>query len=165
MICPNCKSDYSSICLKCGYNPKLKEAKLSLEDLGISEAPHLPMEKVHIWLASFSSKKVLDAYFNEAILDDDDKSMNRFASDQGEAFYDHDWVEISFNKSGNLSIFIRDQSYSSNYSKELLAAAEERNVTCINTFIMADTEEFSSPCDVSASDFHIWYMGEFNCRI
>lgn len=58
----------------------------------------MSMEISHIWLGKFPSEKALDEYFEE-IYDEDneDAPLNQFARDQGENFYDHDWVERSFN--------------------------------------------------------------------
>jgi hypothetical protein len=165
MICQNCKSSYSSICLKCGYDPKINEAKFSTEDLGISGLPHVPMEESHIWLGLFPSGTMFDEYFEEGIEEDDATPMNNFAKDQGEVFYDHDWVEISFRISDQLSSLLKGHSYCKDYMNDVIRFAKANNIKNANTFIMADANEIKSPRSVKHRDISIWYIGKYKCNV
>ena len=124
----------------------------------------MAMEVSHIWLGRFPSSEALEAYFEETYYDDERKTpISRFAEDQGESFYDHDWVERSFNESGDLRSKIEPHSYSESYLDEVLRLAAEEGITDANVFIMADQEEFESPRSVTGSDYHLWYLGTVDC--
>ncbi len=165
MICPNCKSNFSSICLMCGYDPKTNEAKFTTKDLGISNLPHVPMEESHIWLAGFPSEISLDQYFEECINDDDVTPMNDFAKSQGEVFYDHDWVERSFGNYRELKLLIEGHSYCEDYKDKVLKFAQDNKILNANTFIIADASEFKKPKSVKSKEYNIWYVGKFKCSV
>jgi hypothetical protein len=124
----------------------------------------MPMETSHVWLGMFESEDQLDAYFEEQY-EDDDTPINRFAADQGEMYYDHDWVERAFCKSGDLRELLEDASYSDDYIQEVIAAARERGIQSANTFILGDAQEFDDPKAVSATDYRLWYIGRFKCHV
>ena len=126
----------------------------------------MPMETSHIWVAHFPSEKYLDEYFEEIYdEEDEDTPINRFAEDQGESFYDHDWVERSFCDSGDLKDLIINHSYAEDYIEKVIEIANANNLSGVNTFIMADKEEFSSPKSVDGDKYTIWYLGEFECNV
>lgn len=122
------------------------------------------METSHVWLGTFESEDHQDAYFEEEY-EADDTPINRFAADQGEMYYDHDWVERAFCKSGDLRELMEDASYSYDYTQDVIAAAKERGIRTANTFILADAQEFDNPKDVSATDYRLWYIGKFKCHV
>lgn len=165
MICPNCKSSYSSICLKCGYDPKTNLATFSAGELGIDELPHVPMEVSHVWLGKFPNEASLEEYLEETIRDDDVTPMNVFAKSQGEVFYDHDWVEASFEVSDQLRSLIEGHSYSSDYIDEVISFANANGIENANTFILADVNEFKDPKSVHGQDVCLWYVGKFKCNV
>ena len=163
MICPNCKNIFSSICLKCGYDPKTSQSKFTPEELGMKKLPHVPLETVHIWLGTFRSRAALDSHFAEEIHEDGKTPMNAFAADQGKVFYNHDWLERSFEASGDIRSLIAGHSYSESYLEDVIEAAANRGVTMANTFIMADVREFPAPRSISKETYEFWYLGEFSC--
>ena len=107
----------------------------------------------------------MDAYFEERILDDDETPMNDFTRDQGDVFYDHDWVERSFMNDGGLTALITGHSYSDDYMPQVIDIARSRVIIDANAFIMADAEEIPSPRSVAGADYQIWYIGKFKCKI
>lgn len=124
----------------------------------------MPMETSHIWLGLFKSEEDLDTYFEEQY-DGDDEPINRFAADQGEMYYDHDWVERGFCYSGNLRELIGGASYSSDYLTDVIAAANELGIGTANTFILADSNEFDAPRTVNTDKYKLWYIGKFKCHV
>lgn len=127
----------------------------------------MPMELSHLWLGCFPAESALETYFEENYTDDrnDNIPLNRFAGDQGETFYDHDWVEYSFNDSGDLRRLIQDHSYSPDYLDQVIALAQARGLTGVNTFIMADQAEFTQPKSIKAEGYQLWYLGLFRCNV
>ncbi len=88
-----------------------------------------------------------------------------YASDQGEMYYDHDWVERGFCNSGDLRELIEDASHSYDYMQDVIATAKELGIKSANTFILADAQEFDDPKTVSATDYRLWYIGKFKCHV
>jgi hypothetical protein len=125
----------------------------------------MPMEVSHIWLGQFS-REVLD-YFEEHYRDrGDDDPLSQFAGEQGETWYDHDWVEIScLYELQSVRSLVDGHSYSASYLDLVLAKAAELGITEVNVFILADKGEFSRPRSVSGTGYRLWYLGEFTCDI
>lgn len=121
------------------------------------------METIHIWLGIFESEDHLDAYFEDRF-EDDETPINRFAADQGQVFYDHDWVERAFCTSGDLYELIDGSSYSENYIQGVVDAAAQLGIQSFNTFILANSNEFDSPTSVDNAEYRLWYLGNFKCQ-
>ena len=122
------------------------------------------MATAHIWLGQFASEAALDEYFTERLDDDDDVPINQFAADQGITFYDHDWVEYSYNSSRDLQTLMAGHSYASSYSQKVMEAVcdrtEFRHIRA-NTFIMADHTEIPNPRSCQQPTYTLWYVGTF----
>jgi hypothetical protein len=55
---------------------------------------------VDVFVGTFDSQEVLEQYLEETYdQDEEDAPISAFAKDQGEAFYDHDFVESRFEDS------------------------------------------------------------------
>ncbi len=122
----------------------------------------MTMEISHIWLAHFPSEERLDAYFAEHY---DDGPINTFAQEQGENFYDHDWLEMSFSKNTSLHDLIIKHSYSDHYLNKVLEDVGKMGDITANVFVMADVEEFAEPRSVKGRDYTVWYIGKYPCDI
>ncbi len=129
----------------------------------------MPMAKSHIWIGSFPSEQAVEGYFEE-VYDENDEDrehtpLNKFAADQGERSYDHDWVEHGYSRAGNLRELIKGHSYSENYIDQVIQVATTRGITTGNTFILADEAEIASPRSVDHADYRLWYLGIFRCNV
>ena len=124
----------------------------------------MAMELCHIWLARFPSESAFDEYFDENY-EDDDAPINSFSKEQGQTFYDHDWLERSFKSSGDLRQLIQGHSYADSYSEKVIAEAASRNIKNANCFIMADSAEFHTPRSISSASHEIWYLGTCKCDV
>ena len=126
----------------------------------------MAMERVHIWLGNFSSHDALEDYLEEHYDEDDDEQpINQFAADQGETFYDHDWVEAGFKEVEDINGLIKGHSYSDIYSEEVLEKAKSLEIKTANTFIMADSGEFSTPQSKQAETYSLYYLGRFRAYV
>jgi hypothetical protein len=132
----------------------------------------MPMEISHIWLGRFSSEGDARAYFAEHYNDGDDNDedgetpISQFAADQGQWFYDHDWLEVSFQESRDLRALVMQHSFSSDYLEEILSRANSLGLAeQANTFVLADKAEFNHPRSVKTEQYQLWYFGEFSCTI
>jgi Immunity protein 22 len=130
----------------------------------------MPMELSHIWLGNFQSLTQLNSYFNEAFESDGTKEkepfISQFAADQDERFYDHDWIEFSFEEGCDLRVLLAQHSYASDYTEEVLEKAYDLNlIGKTNTFILADRAEFDHPQSIKTALYQLWYLGIFSCSI
>jgi hypothetical protein len=121
----------------------------------------MSMEEIHVWLGIFPSAKALSEYFEESYDEDDSSPINQFAKDQGERWYDHDWVERGFKENATLKALIRDHSYSASYMEAVVADAQMRGIGSANTFVMADIDEFDAPKTVERDSFKLYYLGRY----
>ncbi|MBD1912964.1 MULTISPECIES: immunity 22 family protein [unclassified Leptolyngbya] len=124
----------------------------------------MAMEVSHIWIGVFASSAFED-YFMEHY-GDDEAPINRFAEEQGEVFYDHDWIEISYlddSEASDIRSFVAEHSYSENYLDAVCERAVALRVDRINVFVIADKNEFDNPRSVTGTNYRLEYLGEFNC--
>lgn len=120
------------------------------------------MERIHIWIGTFSSKEAFDDYLEEIYdEEDDDAPINQFAEDQNKTFYDHDWVESGFKIVDDLEELIKPHSYSEKYLEAALDQAESLGIESANSFIMADSGEFSEPQSKQTEAYSLMYLGRF----
>jgi hypothetical protein len=119
------------------------------------------MKISHIWLGQFGPDAP-SSYFEEQYIDDD-TLISQFAADQGERFYDHDFVEISFLKDlCQVRTLVDGHSYSQEYLELVVEKASDFGINEANVFVLADRLEFSAPRSVAGSSYRLWYLGEFS---
>lgn len=126
----------------------------------------MAMDISHIWVGVFDSDAP-DDYFVEQYSDDDDAPLNRFAAEQGETFYDHDWLEISYldaSESIDVRSFVDGHSYSKDYLDAVVAKTAALGIDRINVFVLADKNEFSDPKTITGDNYRLEYLGKFNCN-
>ncbi len=93
----------------------------------------------------------------------DELPINKFSEEQGETFYDDDRVERSFNDSGDLRALLAGHSNETAYAEHVIAFVESQGIGAMNSFILADKDEFESPRSVHGDGYTLWYIGEFSC--
>ena len=103
------------------------------------------MERCHVWLARFADRAAVDAYFEEVVPYPEDGPISPFAADQGERFYDHDWVFAEFDAGGDLGALLDTIRAPAGTRDAVLAAAAGFECTAV---VVADEEEVSSPVSV-----------------
>lgn len=125
----------------------------------------MQMEEFHIWLGFFPSEEAINEYFTEIYSEEnDDIPINKFAEDQGESFYDHDWLEYSYKDSDNLKILIEGHSYYEDYIDKIIMAARKLGISSANVFIMIDNKEITDPKSIEGDGYKLWYLGIFKCK-
>lgn len=118
-----------------------------------------------IWIGIFEDNAPED-YFVEMYSDDDDAPLNQFAKEQGETFYDHDWLEVSnvdMSESTDVRSFVSGHSYSDQYVDEVCERARSKGIDSINVFVMCvEEDEFSNPRSATGDGYRLEYLGEFD---
>ena len=117
----------------------------------------------HIWLGQFGPDSP-DRYFVQE--DADDKTpQSRFGAEQGQLYFDYDFVEISFpNDSRPVRDLVDGHSYSESYLDSVVQKAAELGISEANVFVLANKDQFKSPRSVTGPAYRLWYLGEFVCR-
>ena len=124
------------------------------------------IQKNHFWLGAFLNKNVFFDYFGEEYSEDDNVPISKFAKDQGECWYDHDFVEMGFNESANsVQELVKPYSYSDQYAAELAAKADELQIHKPNSFVFIETRQIKVPRTVKNNEFELHYLGELAIEI
>jgi uncharacterized RDD family membrane protein YckC len=119
----------------------------------------------HLWLGQFGPAAPADFFEERSPREDDDDPLSPFAASQGETWYDHDFVEISYlDEMESVGSLVDGHSYSDTYRDAVVARAAALGIDRANVFVWAGREQFNSPNSTSGPGYQLWYLGEFECR-
>jgi len=60
---------------------------------------------------------------------------------------------------------VKGHSYSNKYAQEVLEKLTSLGIKTVNTFIMADSEEFKTPQSKQTANYSLHYLGQFKAAI
>ena len=136
-----------------------------LKFVGIFAFLKMKTDISHIWLGQFSTNAPND-FFKERYDREDDEPLSPFAESQGETWYDHDFMEISYLLDPlPISRLVAGHSYAEQYLEAVLSKASSIGLEGANVFIMASKRLFKSARSVEGVGFRLWYLGEYECNI
>jgi hypothetical protein len=127
-------------------------------------------ETSHFWLGNFRNERRVSEYLEE-IYDEDDEDrehtpLSQFARDQGETWYDHDFMEHGFKKnSKSVEDLVNGYSYFEQWSAELARRAAEACLTKINMLLFMSQDQIDKPRSVEGEGYKLHYMGTIKYRI
>ena len=116
------------------------------------------MDQCHFWIARFRDRQQMESYFEEVEREELEDPMNRFAADQGKAFYDHDFLFAELNEIEDLQAILQGAHVPEQTQQIILELAEKQDFTC-NALIVADEEEFRNPVSVRGDSYRLAYVG------
>jgi hypothetical protein len=126
----------------------------------------------HFWLGRFSDERRAADYFGEAEFWDKDEEdrehtpLSAFARDQGEKWYDHDFLEYGFNASAaSVEELVAGYSYHEQWTAELARRAAAAGVTGSNLIVFIDREQIDRPRSVEGDGYSLHYLGTIRYRI
>ena len=134
-------------------------------------------QTAHFWLGRFPNVERVAAYFHEVYddcLDDADidgedwrrTPLSEFARDQGEKWYDHDFMEHGFNPSAaSIKELVAGHSYYDQYEDELTRRASELGLEGVNMFVFISEDQIARPRSVEGADYWLRYVGTVTYRI
>jgi hypothetical protein len=128
------------------------------------------METSHFWVGCFSNQQGVDDYFAE-VWDEADEDRNHtplsaFARDQGEMWYDHDFLEVGFKTgAGSIEELVAGSSYHEQWSAELARRAAAARVIGSNMFVFIDQDQIDRPRSVEGDGFSLHYIGSISYHI
>jgi hypothetical protein len=90
-------------------------------------------DTVDIWAGVIPRRATLEAFLAEEYdPDSDDEPISKFAAEQRQTFYDHDFVESSFvEREAPLEQMLRDHSYSKSYAAAADAVTGNELFNCV----------------------------------
>lgn len=121
----------------------------------------------HFWVGHFPDGRRAGKYFAETYDEDgDDTPVSPFARDQGETWYDHDFLEYGFSKSANsIEKLVSGYSYSEQWAAEVARRVADAGLTGVNMFVFIDKGEVAKPRSVKGDGYWLHYLGTIRYRI
>ena len=118
----------------------------------------MEMERCHFWLARFRDYAEMDEYLREIVPYPDDGPISRFAADQGQCFYDHDFVFAEFDEGRDLEAILR-LIRAPNATSAAIVAIAQGMAFAPNALFAVDEGEFSEPASVVGESYELVYIG------
>ncbi|HVK04580.1 MAG TPA: immunity 22 family protein [Armatimonadaceae bacterium] len=126
--------------------------------------------QVQVWAGRFPSRACLDAYFEEVYDAGDGEEeatppISAFAAGQGERFYDHDALEVSFSPgpAADLRPLLEAHSFSTSYVDAVTSAVQSSGMRDANTLVLFFGVGLEHPRSVSEEGVALDYLGAFDC--
>jgi hypothetical protein len=127
-------------------------------------------ETSHFWLGRFVSEKALARYLVE-VYDEDDVDrehtpLSEFARDQGEKWYDHDFMEHGYRpEASSVEELVAGHSYSEQWAAELARRATEAGLVGDNMVVSISQDQIDAPRSVKGDGYWLHYLGTIRYRI
>lgn len=129
----------------------------------------MALQDIHVWLGRFDSMDRWQDYLEEHYDEDrDDLPLNQFAADQGEVFYDDDWIEYHFSDeppAGSerawLTQLLSGFSYTHSFLDAVIADALRAPLAGVNAVIGIDEEEIPNPRSVDGDGYELRFVGRY----
>jgi len=114
----------------------------------------------HFWVGTIP-EDFPASYFAEDYSDErgDNDPLSPFARDQGETWYDHDFLEYGWSLAPTIAELVAGYSYSEQWAAELSRRAEAAGLRGINFFVFIDEAQIAAPRSVETRDGTLHYMG------
>jgi hypothetical protein len=123
-------------------------------------------ETSHFWAGCFP-EELASTYFAEVYgVDRDETPLSAFASDQGERFYDHDFLEYGFSDAaGSVEELVTGYSYSDQWGAEFARRVAEAGLSGVNWFAFISEGKIDRPRSVRGDGYWYHYLGTITYRI
>ncbi len=114
---------------------------------------------LHLWLGKAANKTRLNKFLKETYAADD-RPISEFAASQGVNFYDHDFMDIEFNKGWKsladaLLVLACSSSYAEGVREKVARFDHNFYIACFNP------EDFGNPHDYEAEGLKLDFIGTF----
>ncbi|MBX9628640.1 MAG: immunity 22 family protein [Gemmataceae bacterium] len=126
-------------------------------------------ETSHFWVGRFTEEAAV-GYFEE-VRDPDDEDrehtpLSAFARDQGETWYDHDFLEHGcYPKAESVRELTNGHSYHEQWADELARRADAAGLTGMNFLIFISEGEVEEPRSVTGDGYELYYLGTIAYRV
>lgn len=124
----------------------------------------------HFWLGRFTTEQHALDYFAE-VWDDNDEDreytpLSAFAHDQGEKWYDHDYLEYVFSvDTVSVSALLTGLSYADQYHDQVCQRATETRLTRCNVAVLIEESQIERPRSAQGGEYALHYLGTITYRV
>lgn len=125
-------------------------------------------ETSHFWVGCFP-KAVGLSYFSE-VWDEEDPDrdhtpLSAFARDQGENWYDHDFMELGWREVETIQQLVKGHSYNDQWGEELARRVEAAGLTGFNLIVFISEDQIEHPRSIHCAMYWLHYLGTITYRI
>jgi hypothetical protein len=124
-------------------------------------------EIVDVWSCRFADRAAFEEYVRELVQEDEDEPLSEFISDQGEPWYDHDFLATRFQDepSADIEAMLRDgHPRAEIYAPAAALAHRTRGLGPANGTITLGGATLPKPRSVQRKAYRVDYLGRFPCR-
>ena len=122
------------------------------------------MQISHFWVGHLP-ESIRDRYFEEILDEGDDAPLSMFAQDQGQKYYDHDFLEYGWRAAGTVQELVAGYSYSDQWADELARRVADAGLKGFDFFLFISQEEVKQPRSVQGDGYWLHYLGIIEYRI
>jgi hypothetical protein len=116
-------------------------------------------ETCHFWVGQVP-EEIASVYFQEKYAQDREITpLSDFARDQGEEWYDHDFLEYGWGIASSIQQLVEGYSYSDQWGEELASRVAEAGLTGVNLFVFINQDQIEWPRSVNSDGYWLKYMG------
>ena len=123
-------------------------------------------ETSHFWAGKFDSLESFTQLFVETYSDDDDAPISPFAETQGEAFYDHDFMEYGYSDDADsVADLVAGYSYSDQWLDQFAKLLDSAGLTGVNAFLFISESEIENAQSFGTETGGLTYLGKLKYKI
>ena len=120
----------------------------------------------HFWVGRLP-EALANEYFSEMYNEEDeDTHLSLFGRDQGEKWYDHDYLEYGYSETEvTIQKLVEGYSYSDQWAEEFARRVADAGLSGCNWFAFINQEEVDQPRSVQGEDYWVHYLGTITYSI
>ena len=128
---------------------------------------------IDLWCGHFLTRAAFDEYLEESYLESEngepDPPISQLAADQGQSFYDHDFLGAEFLgfDTEDVELILLNCAYSKSYAEDVRNVFKSwtgrHPMNMLIAFIDYDNCGFHAPRSVSGDGYWLHYFGKFSC--
>ena len=117
----------------------------------------------HFWVGHLP-EDLRGRYFEEALDEGDDAPLSLFARDQGQKYYDHDFLEYGWGTAQTVQELVSGYSYSDQWANEFARRVGAANLPPFDFFMFISKQEVRHPRSVHGDGYWLHYLGTIEYR-
>lgn len=121
-------------------------------------------ETSHFWVGHLP-EELRGRYFEAALDEGDDTPLSLFARDQGQKYYDLDFLEYGRGTATTVQELVAGYSYSDQWGDELARRVADAALSGFDFFMFISEQEVKHPRSVRGDGYWLHYLGTIEYRI
>lgn len=116
---------------------------------------------VDVWVGTFTSLESFEAYLSESY-EGEDEPISRFAADQEQSFYDHDFLQAELREPTTDLVGLMEGAQGLHlFVLPATAAYRRLGVGPVNAYLLVYGMQIHQPRSVEGPGYHLDYLGQF----